>query len=79
MHITSTSVSTLSQNHLLYTDPTLSRQIQNLAVDRGDLNFLKYLVNNLHVDIDGEHCGNDIHYLDGRTRTHIMVYVHAQV
>ena len=47
-------VFTLSHNHLLHTDPTLSRQILKLAVDRGDLDFIKHLVNNLSVDVNGE-------------------------
>ena len=74
MHRTSTLVSTLSQIHLLYTDPTLSRQIQNLAVNRGDLDFLKYLVNNLRIDINGEHCDC---YLYGHTHasnTYVIYY-----
>ena len=49
----------LSHTHLLHTDPTLSRQILELSIQRGDLDFFKYLVNKLNVDVNGEL--NDIH------------------
>ena len=54
MHSTSTQVLTLSHTHLLQTDPTLSRQILELSIHSGDLDFIKYLVNKLSVDVDGE-------------------------
>ena len=51
---TSTQVFTLSHTHLLQTDPTLSRHILELSIHRGDLDFIKYLVNKLSVDVNGE-------------------------
>ena len=62
-----TQVFTLSRNHLLLTDPTLSRQILKLSVDRSDLDFIKYIINNLRVGVNGEL--NDIHYLFMLTHT----------
>ena len=62
MYSTSTQVFTLSHTHLLHTDPTLSRQILELSIRRGDLDFIKYLVNKLSVDVNGEL--NDIHFLN---------------
>ena len=64
----STQVFTLSHTHILHTDPTLSRQIQELSIHRGDLDFIKYLVNKLSVDIYGEL--NDFHYLYIVTHMH---------
>ena len=37
-----------------YTDPTLSQQILEYTIHSSDLDFIKYLVNNLKVDIDGK-------------------------
>ena len=68
---TSTQVFTLSHTHLLYTDPTLLEQILKLSIHRGDLDFIRYLVNNLSVDVNGEL--NDIHYFYSCMHTHKTV------
>ena len=57
-----------SHTHLLHTDPTLSGQILVLSIYSGDLDFIKYLVNKLSVDVNGEL--NDIHYLYSNMHTH---------
>ena len=67
-HGKSTQVFTLSHTHLLHTVPTLSGQILELSIHRGDLDFIKYLVNKLSVDVNGEL--NDIHYLCSCMHTH---------
>ena len=36
-------------------EPKLLRGVLELTVVRGDLEFLKYLVSNHSVDVDGEH------------------------
>ena len=58
----------LSHTHLLHTDPTLSRMILKRSIHSGDLDFVKYLVNKLSVDVNGEL--NDIHYLYSNMHTH---------
>ena len=75
MHSTSAQVFTFLHNHLLHTDPTLSRQTLKLAVDRSDLDFVKHLVNNLRMGVIGKL--NDIHYLyrHAHTNKHLVQIV----
>ena len=61
---------TLSHNHLLHTDPTLSRQILKLSVDSNHLDFVKYLVSNLRANVNGEI--RDTHYLYRHTNKHLV-------
>ena len=69
-----------SRTHLLHTDSNLSRLILELFIDRGDLDFIKYIVNKLSVDVEGE-----LYYVkylelkptDPQTRTHTHTHPHA--
>ena len=57
-----------SHTHLLHTVSTLSRQILELSIHRGELDFIKYLVNKLSVNVNGEF------YDSTDTTTHLLIF-----